>query len=133
MKLEDRFLRHVEKTETCWNWTGFRNELGYGKFRLNGKSCAAHRVAYTLWTGDIADGLHVRHTCLQNRRCVNPEHLLLGTHRDNMNDMVRDGTKLWKLTRQDHTDIKTSSLSAKQLATDYGISEFYVYKIKRNE
>ena len=85
---ENRFLRHVKKTKTCWIWTGSINEKGYGRFQINHKCVRAHRVSYKLWKGDIPSKLYVLHTC-DNRACVNPDHLYLGDQFKNMDDMYR--------------------------------------------
>lgn len=75
----------------CWNWTGVILKGGYGRIvkRDNGKRVhmPAHRAAYLEWVGPIREGLMVLHGC-DNARCVNPEHLRLGTHDDNMADKV---------------------------------------------
>ena len=68
----------------CWNWTGPPTWDGYGQFHCGGET-RTHRVSYKYFFREIPEGLLVRHSC-NNRRCVNPLHLELGTHQDNMND-----------------------------------------------
>lgn len=89
--LEDRFFRFVDPTDTCWLWTGGHTNGGYGLFRLNQqKSVLVHRWAYGHFVAPIPTGLCVCHAC-DVRRCVNPTHLWLGTHSDNMRDAVAKG------------------------------------------
>lgn len=70
----------------CWYWVGARNHLGYGE-TASGK---AHRVSWELHHGPIPEGMHILHRC-DVRCCVNPGHLFLGTHADNMRDMAGKG------------------------------------------
>ncbi len=74
----------------CWPWLGVKTHYGYGKIRNNYKHVGAHRIAYELLVGDIPIGLHVLHHC-DNRSCVNPGHMFLGTQADNMKDMFTKG------------------------------------------
>ena len=85
-----RFWSKVNKSDDCWTWTASCNKWGYGQFRLNGRCVLAHRAAYVFEHGPIPDGLFVMHLC-DNPPCVNPAHLTLGTHTDNMADMKAKG------------------------------------------
>lgn len=79
----DRFLLYVHKTGDCWNWTGGKNQKGYGLFWNPPLRQGAHRVAYQLFNGPIPDGLEIDHLC-RNRGCVNPAHLEAVDHRTNV-------------------------------------------------
>lgn len=74
----------------CLEWTGCMNNDGYGRIRIGRKSTSAHRVIWILTFGDIARDIFVCHHC-DNRRCINVQHLFLGTNRDNMLDCKRKG------------------------------------------
>lgn len=71
----------------CWPWTASLQPSGYGQFFYNGRPVRATRALWDMYKGPIPEGLGVLHTC-DNRRCVNPTHLYLGTHQQNMQDLV---------------------------------------------
>jgi hypothetical protein len=84
-----------EPNSGCWLWLGAKHQkFGYGKIGYdNRKYQAAHRASYSVFNGEIPDGMLVRHKC-DNPYCVNPDHLEVGTDADNMADMVRRGRSL---------------------------------------
>ena len=86
----DRFWKKVDKSGDCWLWMGLRFRSGYGMISVEGRSAVTHRVAWSLANGPIANGMFVLHSC-DVRHCVNPAHLFLGTHADNMRDMTNKG------------------------------------------
>lgn len=87
---EQRFLKKVGKTPFCWLWRGSKSAGGYGRIMINYRRVRAHRLSWEIYHGDIPPGMFVCHIC-DNPLCVNPNHLFLGTNKDNVMDMVGKG------------------------------------------
>lgn len=80
--VEERFWSRVEKTETCWNWSGGCIRSGYGRLKVDGKFVRTHIYSFELANGPVPDGMLLDHTC-HNVRCLRPSHLRVVTHKQN--------------------------------------------------
>lgn len=88
---EKNFLASVKYRSTgCWEWSKFRDPLGYGRCRLNGRKYTTHRASWLHFRGTVPKGLCVLHKC-DNPPCVNPDHLFVGTFKDNTIDKELKG------------------------------------------
>lgn len=142
----DRFWKFVNKSgpmhsalgTPCWAWTGAKTSRGYGQIStVRGKSPAiAPRISYEIHFGGIPCGLDVLHKC-DNPACVNPEHLFVGTAKDNADDMINKGRHahgerhpLSKLKEDEVRAIRADERSAAQIAADYGVSRSNVRRVK---
>lgn len=107
--LAERFAAKVHKTDGCWLWTGATTSTGYGhltKGGHDGRPVKAHRLAYELANGPIPDGLEVCHHC-DTPLCVRPDHLFLGTRRENLGDAMRKGRMATGASNGIHTHPRT--------------------------
>lgn len=89
MNIRTVFDHYTAGEGGCWNWTLGKSK-GYGAINYMGRVWAAHRVAYELTKGAIPEGMSVCHSC-DNPACINPDHLFVGTHKQNMHDMITKG------------------------------------------
>lgn len=127
---------------TCWYWIGDIDRDGYGKFRIEGKRKLAHRVSYQMHKGPIPEGLCVCHSC-DERLCVNPDHLWLGTNADNTRDMVMKGrgavgerSGMSKLTKEQVRDIRAkreNGWSYYRIAREFGVNRSTISSIFRGK
>ena len=136
---EKAYQEHGE--DGCWLWEGSIGSGGYGQFCIKGKSYLAHRVAYEWYVGPIPKHESYHGTCVCHmcdvRSCVNPEHLFLGTHQENVKDMVSKGRKckgsshaLAKLTEGKALQIFHSQGSHVDIANRFAVSSTLVGGIK---
>lgn len=143
--LEERFWRNVRKGRGCWEWTASKHKPnGYGIIAAPGghPMLKAHRVSWEIHHGPIPPGFHVLHKC-DNKGCVRPDHLFLGTHDDNMQDMKRKGrahgpamsgdsngaAKLTDAQAHELLSLKSQGWSNILLAKKFGISRPQVSRI----
>lgn len=141
--LAERFWAKVQKTTGCWLWMGAKlSPKGYGvigRDKGKGRTVLAHRMSYILAHGDIPEGLWVLHSC-DNRQCVRPTHLFLGTAAVNTADMVSknrhafgEGQPTSKLKTKQIRDIKLAAKNGTRnfvLAKKYGVSSSTICMIK---
>ena len=137
-RFEEKFIANPDNG--CWEWQFFKNKKGYGMFQLSKyKATLAHRTAYKLYVGEFDDSLCVLHKC-DNPKCVNPEHLFLGTREDNNKDRNlkgregdRSGIKNGraKLTPELVSWVKESEQKISHIAFSLGIGRSTVNHIKK--
>lgn len=139
---EDRFWLLVDKNGpqptgkpcegNCWMWCGQAMTGGYGIYGKKSRRRGAHRMSWEYTYGEIPDGMYVCHKC-DNKLCVNPDHLFLGTAEDNVRDYIKKGLRKGhrgersptsKLTEKDVVSIRTeyaSGATLQQLSDKYGV------------
>lgn len=121
--VRERLMKNINKTESgCWEWKGSMKPEGYGQIQAYGKPTQAHRISYKVFIGDFDESLFVCHSC-DNRRCVNPDHLFLGSAKDNHLDMqVKGRMKVGK--NEKHSRAKLTVEQVKEARKLYETSQF---------
>lgn len=137
-----RFYCYVKvgKPDECWEWLGGTAGGGYGVFWFSGRLIKAARFAFWFTTGVYPGKLNVCHSC-DNRLCVNPKHLWLGTQQENMQDAAKKGHLAGrhpgaKLTEKEVHEIRArreSGISARQLAVEYNVTAWQIRAIVRRK
>jgi hypothetical protein len=128
----------VDDVTGCWNWTASQNGKGYGQISIDRRPRGAHRASYEAFVGPIPGGIFVCHHC-DNRACINPAHLFLGSAADNAADRDSKGREVIfdgvnhgsaKLSDADVDAIRSSHASQRDLGKRYGISGVQVHRIR---
>ena len=131
--IDDYWNKVNKETSTgCWEWTGRLTKDGYGGFKMNHQDMQVHRWSMVFKGHNIAE-LVVCHKC-DNPKCVNPDHLFLGTQADNVRDMIAKGRYVKpqsKLSAEDIIAIQQSTDSYKVIGNRFNISAPYVCSIKQ--
>jgi len=142
-RLKFYFEKHVIKNKSkCWGWIGYLSD-GYGKLTMDKKLISSHRASWLIHYGEIPKKLIVRHVC-DNRSCTNPEHLLLGTHKDNSDDKINRGRRKQIGESHSHSKINNNivreirrlfseGVNYKNIARKFNIAPTTIYGIKNRK
>lgn len=139
--VRERFLIYTKQGPGCWEWVGHKDPNGYGRLNIGGKPILAHRISYMLQYGDVPDEMDVLHKC-DTPKCVNPEHLFLGTQADNVRDMHEKGRALKRglkgtehnLAKLDEAAVRAIRASTEpdgKVAAAFGIARTTVSDIRK--
>ena len=140
------WLKVGKKENGCWDWTLSTTDFGYGRVSLgrSAQGVKTHQVAYALTYGAIPEDKNVLHHC-DNRLCCNPEHLFLGTKKDNTHDMMQKGRMSappthfgekhpnTKFDKETALKILQDHRPASQVAEDYGVALCTIYRLRRKD
>ena len=110
----------VDPATGCWNWTGGTTWVGYGQFAFDGYVAPAHRHAYLEFKGPIGPNLVVRHKC-DNKLCCNPDHLEIGSQRDNVMDYIARGDRSYGVDDATARAVYNATGLAADIAERFGV------------
>lgn len=134
-QIKETLFKRTQRVGDCLVWTGATDPGGYGHFGLNRKTVLAHRISYTIFNGPIPEGMCVCHTC-DNRRCIEPKHLFVGTKKDNAQDAVSKGrlkkndVKLnWAKVDEIRQRYSEGGCTHRSLATEFGVCNATIWDI----
>lgn len=135
--LQDFVQDHIAVAEDgCWNSTTSLNRCGYGQVGFGGAKWTMHCLSWVAFNGIIPEGMCVCHRC-DNPKCANPDHLFLGTRKENMIDSAKKGRKAVKLTAADVIEIRRlrreTNLSYEKIGKLFNVQNPCVFKICRGE
>lgn len=139
--LAERLAAHFEVVPNgCWRWTASLGTTGYGQIKGHGRDMvSSHRAAFEVWVGPIPAGLYVCHRC-DNPACINPDHLFLGSHADNMADMRKKGRNACgerhgtsRLRAEQVLAIRAAAGRHRDVAARFGVSRALVGLIKNRK
>ena len=134
--IDERFHDRIsKKVDGCWIWIAARTSAGYGEIRIDGRLHYVHRLSWEIANGEsIPEGMCVLHVC-DHPACVNPSHLFLGTHGDNIRD-ARAKDRIGKTSKRDRRFLRKAyavGFTQQRLAEMFGLSQRGVSKIVRGE
>jgi hypothetical protein len=131
------FWSLADRSGDCWLWKGASHSSGYGSFRFRGSQATAHRVAFQLENPAVEiGGMDICHRC-DNRLCVRPDHLFVGTRQENVDDMMKKGrgpvghkNGQAKLTPAQVAAIRLDQRIHRLIAGQYGVDQAVISRIK---
>ena len=133
--LKNRFIKKIDFGSDCWLWKGCVNRQTYGLIKVKHMgSQLSHRISYLLFVGAIPLGQDVLHKC-DTPRCVRPDHLFLGTARDNSRDMILKDRSVGKFTVKQIRALrsrflkKTTREELTRLSREYGVNRVTMWRI----
>ena len=133
-----RFWSKVEigNPDECWEWKACKDNKGYGQLVFQQKHFQSHRFSWIIQEGDIPEDMKICHKC-DNRSCVNPAHLFIGTQKENLLDMASKGRHAnLKMTKEDVLNVRLlikQKVPDSVIARRYGVSQSSIYYIKNGK